>query len=255
MTERIDLVGPKTAPVVIPGDDYRRLQMSERLSLLERLPVLSHVDDFVLDALGIEHPVGGITLNASGLRQNFYHAQEGLSSFSGPTSLSPMSENWLPVVGLEGAYEVSDRGRVRSLAREVGGRAGSTRTLKGRIISATVNHYGYLKVSLHAEGVRKTVLVHRLVCRSFHGVPPPGKELALHGNGNKKDNRASNLRWGSSADNAADSISHGTHPCLRGPWDFCKRGHPFDEGNTYIPPSGKKYCRKCRVIRDGKRTN
>lgn len=75
-SEGVDLVRPESAPVVpVVGDANRRLEMAERLRLIERLPVLSHVDDFVLDALGIEHPVGGIALNTGGLRQNFDHAK------------------------------------------------------------------------------------------------------------------------------------------------------------------------------------
>ena len=38
-----------------------------------------------------------------------------------------MSENWRPVVGFEGAYEVSDRGRVRGVGRFVGARGNSKR--------------------------------------------------------------------------------------------------------------------------------
>lgn len=74
-SERVNFVGSESAPVVFPSDDNGGLKITERLRLIERLPVLSHVDDFVLDALGIEHPVGGIALNTGGLRQNFDHAK------------------------------------------------------------------------------------------------------------------------------------------------------------------------------------
>jgi hypothetical protein len=29
----------------------------------------------------------------------------------------------------------------------------------------------------------------------------------------------------------------------------CLRGHPFDEANTHVRPSGRRLCRKCDVIR------
>lgn len=30
----------------------------------------------------------------------------------------------------------------------------------------------------------------------------------------------------------------------------CKRGHPYDVGNTYVKPSGERVCRECKRIRD-----
>lgn len=30
---------------------------------------------------------------------------------------------------------------------------------------------------------------------------------------------------------------------------YCKRGHPYDETNTYYPPTGNRKCRKCMAIR------
>jgi hypothetical protein len=38
----------------------------------------------------------------------------------------------------------------------------------------------------------------------------------------------------------------------RGFWGtktHCVRGHPYDEANTYRSKDGKRYCRKCRIIR------
>lgn len=38
---------------------------------------------------------------------------------------------------------------------------------------------------------------------------------------------------------------------LAGHWkraDVCKQGHPFDEANTYMNPSGSRACRACHVV-------
>jgi len=51
--------------------------------------------------------------------------------------------------------------------------------------------------------------VHVLVCEAFHGPRPVGQEVR-HLNGNKRDNRAENLRWGTRDENVADMIRHGT---------------------------------------------
>ena len=46
-----------------------------------------------------------------------------------------------------------------------------------------------------------TVKVHRLVCEAFHGPAPPGQPLVLHRNEVSTDNRPSNLKWGTQAEN------------------------------------------------------
>jgi hypothetical protein len=30
----------------------------------------------------------------------------------------------------------------------------------------------------------------------------------------------------------------------------CKRGHPFDESNTFLRPNGSKHCRACHALRE-----
>lgn len=63
-----------------------------------------------------------------------------------------------------------------------------------------------VKVSLDKKS--RTAMVHRLVALAFYGVPEPGAQVR-HLNGNRADNRPSNLKWGTSAENAADRLRHG----------------------------------------------
>jgi hypothetical protein len=67
----------------------------------------------------------------------------------------------------------------------------------------------YWRVTLFMFGTRTQRSVHRLVCEAFHGSPPPG-HVAAHLNGDSHDNRASNLRWCTHAENAAHKKLHGT---------------------------------------------
>jgi len=46
----------------------------------------------------------------------------------------------------------------------------------------------------------KTYKVHRLVCEAFHGPAPEGA-VCMHVNEDYRDNRASNLRWGTQKEN------------------------------------------------------
>lgn len=117
-------------------------------------------------------------------------------------------ETWKAVPGFEGLYEVSDHGNVKSFWRG------------GRILKATKNYYGYKQVTL-VNSCRKNfpIVVHRLVLMTFSG-KKDGK-MALHNDGNKENNRLSNLRWGDHKDNYADTVLHGTaimgeaHPWTR----------------------------------------
>lgn len=59
------------------------------------------------------------------------------------------------------------------------------------------------------SAVRKNFPVHVVVCETFHGPRPPGMEAA-HTNGDKVDNRASNLSWKTRQENEADKVVHGT---------------------------------------------
>lgn len=54
--------------------------------------------------------------------------------------------------------------------------------------------------------------VNVLILRVFRGPPPKGMKYptAAHENGNRRDNRLSNLRWKTLKDNIADKVRHGT---------------------------------------------
>ena len=54
---------------------------------------------------------------------------------------------------------------------------------------------GYKTVVLLVDGKHKMIGVHRLVCDAFHGAPPSSEYQPDHINGDKTDNRPSNLEW------------------------------------------------------------
>lgn len=116
-------------------------------------------------------------------------------------------EEWRPVNGHDGHYEVSNLGRVRSLDRTVV-RNGKSRFLKGRILQSNVNCTtgpGYPVVRMN----NRTTYVHHLVLEAFVG-PRPQRHEACHCNGNRRDNRAANLRWDTPSANQNDRVLHGT---------------------------------------------
>lgn len=107
-------------------------------------------------------------------------------------------ERWRPVSGYEGHYEVSDRGRVRSLDRTIQMRNGRTRRIKGKLIKPIVHRSGsaegYAYVNLAKGGTSVATIVHRLVVDAF--VAGGATNEVRHANGNRSDNTLPNLQVG-----------------------------------------------------------
>ena len=156
-------------------------------------------------------------------------------------------EHWLPVIGFEDSYEVSDHGRVRSLDRTVHNRSKGATRIRGRELKQMETKKGYLTVALYKGGVRQIRPVHRLVLEAFVGSSPGSASQACHADGDPKNNRLSNLRWASNGENQRDSVAHGTHRSAR--VVTCPAGHPYSIENTYVNPRGERQCRKCQSDR------
>ncbi len=67
----------------------------------------------------------------------------------------------------------------------------------------------YYVVSLLMDGKQKLFYVHRLILEAFFGPCPSGMQCC-HNDGNRRNNRASNLRWDTPSANALDKFKHGT---------------------------------------------
>lgn len=121
-----------------------------------------------------------------------------------------MTEEWRPIAGYEGLYEVSNIGRIRSL-RLRAGRYDRERATP--LIRAMRLHDGYPVIDLPGpDRKRKTEItfrVHCIVCETFNGPKPDGFECA-HLNGDRADCRAENLKWASPTENQSHRILHGT---------------------------------------------
>lgn len=123
-----------------------------------------------------------------------------------------MLETWKAIPGYEGFYSVSNLGRVKSHSRTIMiGRGCTTKKVIPETILATIRSgpgLKYTKVNLRHQGGGKIKAVHRLVATCFLE-NPQNKPLVLHNDGDTNNNRASNLRWGTAKENAADRTKHG----------------------------------------------
>lgn len=124
-------------------------------------------------------------------------------------------EIWKIIPGLDGLYEASSLGRIRSVNRVVdgysfNGKRPITLNRKSVILKQAKLKTGYCTVSVSVGGVAKTKKVHRLVLAAFVGECPDGM-ICCHGNNDRSDNRIENLRWDTPKSNQNDRIVHGTY--------------------------------------------
>lgn len=162
--------------------------------------------------------------------------------------MTSQDTEWRPIPGYEGTYEVSALGNVRSLTRTSRGRTWPTRILRAWLAA------GYPQVTLVQNGVRTRRHVHTLVGEAFHG-PRPHGAVIRHLDGNRTNNRADNLRWGTVQENMHDAIAHGTNACVRR--THCPQGHPLTGANLdpySMTTRGNRKCRTCHHARQRARS-
>lgn len=112
------------------------------------------------------------------------------------------NEEWRDISGWEGFYQISDFGRLKSLKRPF--------VSKDKILKACVDLKGYLFAGLFKNNKRLACpKIHRLVLEAFVG-PRPNNFECRHKDGNKTNNRLSNIEWSTHVINERDKYSHGT---------------------------------------------
>ena len=115
-----------------------------------------------------------------------------------------MKEIWLPVIGYEQQYKISNVGEVLNI--------------KNNKILKKGKYKSYCTVFLTKDGKGRTYYVHRLVLLAFVGKPRFG-QICCHNDGDGFNNKLDNLRWDSSYCNTMDRIKHKEGKSGRITWD------------------------------------
>lgn len=99
-------------------------------------------------------------------------------------------------------YEVSDEGEIRRISAGQGAVAG--KILKWH----TCTSNGYPAIRFYSNGKQIGVCVHSIVAEAFLGKRPE-KLQVRHLDGNRLNNKISNLKYGTPKENSLDKIAHG----------------------------------------------
>lgn len=100
------------------------------------------------------------------------------------------NEEWRDIPDYEGKYQVSSEGRVRRIYKFA----------PPLLIKPDENSSGYLRVQLWDDGSYERHFIHRLVLEAFRGGDRPELD-GCHLDGNRHNNRLSNLCWGTRSEN------------------------------------------------------
>jgi hypothetical protein len=94
-------------------------------------------------------------------------------------------------------YKISDQGNVKSFAKH----------REGKVLKPRVHKLGYKIIKIGKE----SLYVHRLVAKAFLS-PVEGRNEVNHINGDKADNRLSNLEWSNRSHNIRHALDTGLIP-------------------------------------------
>lgn len=119
-------------------------------------------------------------------------------------------EVWKDIPDFEGMYQVSNKGRVKSLPRQVK-RGNIEGVLKEKLLSPCLagDRTKYQSVTLYKDGKRYRKKVHHAVLETFEGPKPFPKAIGRHLDDDSLNNDRQNLAWGTSSDNALDKFRNG----------------------------------------------
>lgn len=124
-----------------------------------------------------------------------------------------MEEIWKEVEEFNGAYLISNKGRLKSVKRGIKWN-GTIRHQEDKIMSQVINKSGYIEYQITYNGKHYSRKAHRLVAEAF--IPNPAKKPQVnHINGVKTDNFVENLEWCTNRENVVHAYKNGLNKAAK----------------------------------------
>ena len=123
------------------------------------------------------------------------------------------NEEWKPVEGYEGYYEVSNHGRIKALSRTFasGKNYTNVQSYPEKIMKLGTTNRQYKRIGLRVGNKTTGYSIHRLVAIAF--IPRiEGKDVINHKDGNGGNNHVSNLEWCTYGENLKHAYDNGLRP-------------------------------------------
>lgn len=117
-------------------------------------------------------------------------------------------EVFVPIVGFEGLYEVSNLGTVKRVEHWVDRKKGGKQLLNEKICKHTKTKMGYYRLSLWKNNIGTPFLIHRLLAIHFIA-NPNNKPHINHIDCDKGNNSLSNLEWVTRSENIQHAMKMG----------------------------------------------
>lgn len=132
-------------------------------------------------------------------QQNICYQMPMSMSFAKMTDNNADVEIWRDVVGYEGSYKISNKGRLLSVSRITMRSNGSPFPVKEQILKFEKQD-GYNRIRIKRNGFKGHEFVHVMVAKAFI-LNPENKPQVNHKNAIRNDNRVENLEWATSSEN------------------------------------------------------
>lgn len=110
------------------------------------------------------------------------------------TDFIDKKETWVSLDIGDGHYEISNLGKVRSMRRLIITSNGHRQTINAKMLTPTLNNYGYPKVRIRVDKKQFNLVVHLYVAKHFVVGYKKGLQVN-HIDGDKTNNNSKNLEW------------------------------------------------------------